>query len=124
MNSNVFVDQPEFVDTDPRNQRPEQIAYRIDTNFMQVRHEILLPKNTLKGKKVLDLGSCNAASGAWVNWGGITRPGLARFLPRDLPSAASLTNLLYRNQVLRTDGFYRSLRISFWLLPFTWSYGV
>ena len=66
MSSSVFVDQPEFIDTDPRNQRPEKIAYRIDSDFMRIRHEVLLPGEALAGKTVLDLGSCNGASGAWA----------------------------------------------------------
>ncbi|MFZ3032777.1 MAG: class I SAM-dependent methyltransferase [Parvibaculum sp.] len=63
---NIFNDQPEFIQTDPRTDRPDAIAYRIDPDFMYVRHEILLPQSIFEGKTVLDLGSCNAASGAWA----------------------------------------------------------
>jgi len=66
MSSNVFIEQPEFIQTDPRTERPEQVAYRVGTDFMRIRHEILLPRNILAGKTVLDLGSSNGASGAWV----------------------------------------------------------
>lgn len=66
MSGSVFTDQPEFIDTDPRTQRPDQVAYRIDADFMRTRHEILLPGVSLEDRTVLDLGSCNGATGAWV----------------------------------------------------------
>lgn len=66
MSDNIFNEQPEFISTDPRNERPEWLAYRIDPEFMRKRHEILLPGDALQGKSVLDLGSCNGASGAWA----------------------------------------------------------
>jgi hypothetical protein len=62
---NIFLDQPEFIATDPRTQRPEWLAYKVDAEFMYHRHNIFLPKSFVEGKSILDLGSCNAASGAW-----------------------------------------------------------
>ena len=66
MPSNIFIEQPEFIQTDPRTERPKAASYRVDSDFMFTRHEILLPQNIFKDKTVLDLGSCNAASGAWA----------------------------------------------------------
>jgi hypothetical protein len=62
---NIFEDQSDFINTDPRNVRPEWIAYKVDAALMQTRHQILIPPEIIKNKKVLDLGSCNGASGAW-----------------------------------------------------------
>lgn len=62
---NIFVTQPEFIADDPRTQRPEGLGYKIDADFMRVRHQILLPGQVVADKTVLDLGSCNAATGAW-----------------------------------------------------------
>jgi predicted nicotinamide N-methyase len=62
---NIFVEQPEFANNDPRVNRPSVAGYNTHPAFMQVRHELLLPSEIIRNKTVLDLGSCNAASGAW-----------------------------------------------------------
>lgn len=62
---NIFVTQPEFIDDDPRTARPETLGYRIDATFMLRRHLIFLPKELVENRSILDLGSCNAATGAW-----------------------------------------------------------
>jgi len=63
---NVFIDQPEFLGEDPRVSWPKSSGYSSDPEFVYERHALLLPADLLKGKRVLDLGSCNAATGAWV----------------------------------------------------------
>lgn len=65
MKPNVFVEQPEFIQDDPRSRRPPSAGYNINPAFMLARHRLLLPPQLLQGKTVLDLGSCNAATGAW-----------------------------------------------------------
>jgi 16S rRNA G966 N2-methylase RsmD len=61
---NVFEKYPQFISTDPRTNRTG--AYSVSAGFMQVRHECLFGPTSLKDKTVLDLGSCVAATGAWV----------------------------------------------------------
>jgi len=65
--NNIFLDYPEFVDTDPRQSRPDAQGggYRIDAEFQYNKHSTCLPAHALKGKTVLDLGCCVAATGAW-----------------------------------------------------------
>lgn len=64
---NIFVAQPEFVRNDPRHNRPVNgdAGYKITPEFMLARHRLLLPEQLIRGKRILDLGSCSAASGAW-----------------------------------------------------------
>lgn len=62
---NVFADQPEFVKTDPRAGWHSSAGYNLDPAFMRARHALLLPRQIIENRRVLDLGSCNAASGAW-----------------------------------------------------------
>lgn len=65
VDENIFLTQPEFIDDDPRTARPEMLGYKIDATFMLRRHLIFLPKAWVENKSILDLGSCNAATGAW-----------------------------------------------------------
>jgi len=65
LNNNIFIQQIEFIDSDPRTVRPDWLAYSINPAFMFLRHNALLPAEILQNKSVLDLGSCNAATGAW-----------------------------------------------------------
>lgn len=69
---NVFIEQPEFVTQDPRANRPATVGYNTNANFMRVRHQLLLPPKLIENKRILDLGSCNAASGAWCLSNGAT----------------------------------------------------
>jgi hypothetical protein len=61
---NIFIEQPEFIDKDTRKNR-KGYGYNVNPEFMLARHQILLPPRLINGKRILDLGSCNAASGAW-----------------------------------------------------------
>jgi predicted RNA methylase len=65
--ANIFLDQPEFISTDPRQHRPDGkgVGYTVTPEFMLLRHQALLPRRLIEGKTVLDLGSCTGASGAW-----------------------------------------------------------
>jgi SAM-dependent methyltransferase len=65
--TNIFVDQPEFISTDPRRNLPvgKRIGYKITPEVMLLRHQSLLPQKLIDGKRVLDLGCCTGASGAW-----------------------------------------------------------
>lgn len=58
-----FEDAPEFVDLDNRQFRQFN---PISKQQMQHKHEALLPPELLKGKTVLDLGSCMGATGHWA----------------------------------------------------------
>ncbi|KHF25057.1 hypothetical protein JV46_04980 [Solemya velum gill symbiont] len=62
---NIFRTQPEFIDMDPRIHRPKEYGYVVDPEFMLTRHEAMLPPDLIKEKRVVDLGSCLAATGAW-----------------------------------------------------------
>lgn len=62
---NIFEEQPEFIQLDPRKNRPRGYGYAVTPDFMQARHQALLDPSLLLGKRVLDLGSCLAATGAW-----------------------------------------------------------
>jgi tRNA (cmo5U34)-methyltransferase len=66
--NNIFDLYPEFISTDPRIHRKNSNAgaYEITSNFQYHRHSVMLPPDTVAGKRVLDLGSCVGASGAWV----------------------------------------------------------
>lgn len=66
MIKNIFIEQPEFIDNDPRVHRPKISGTAITSGLMGMKQAILLPPQLLHGKRVLDLGSCNAASGAWA----------------------------------------------------------
>jgi hypothetical protein len=60
---NIFKEQPDFIDLDPRKDR--KIGYAVTPEFMLVRHQAILPPKLVHGKRILDLGSCLAATGAW-----------------------------------------------------------
>lgn len=62
---NIFETAHEFIDNDVRFRRPVNVSYRIDGEFMQKRHEAMLPVETLNGKTVLDLGCAAGATGYW-----------------------------------------------------------
>jgi predicted nicotinamide N-methyase len=66
MEKNIFVEQPEFIDSDPRKNRPSRAGTKVTSRYIFLKQAILLPTQLIKDKKVLDLGSCTAASGAWV----------------------------------------------------------
>lgn len=65
--NNIFLDYPEFIESDPRQLRPNfGGGYTIDAEIQYNKHQICLPSDQLKDKTVLDLGCCVAASGAWA----------------------------------------------------------
>lgn len=67
MIKNVFSEQQEFVLNDPRRNRPKISGIdAVSSDSLYVKHAILLPEKFIQNKRILDLGSCNAASGAWV----------------------------------------------------------
>ncbi len=63
---NTFESKPEFIDSDSRVHRPFTWAYTVTPELMTRRHELFFSSVDLKGKRVLDLGCCCAATGAWV----------------------------------------------------------
>ena len=63
---NTFADKPEFIGTDPRQRRPAHWQYTVTAGLMTQRHDIFFKKTQLTGARVLDLGACCAATGAWV----------------------------------------------------------
>lgn len=67
MIKNVFSEQQEFILNDPRRNRPEISGVdAVSSESLYIKHAILLPEKFIQNKRILDLGSCNAASGAWV----------------------------------------------------------
>jgi SAM-dependent methyltransferase len=73
--TNIFDQYPEFISTDPRIHRKNSNAgsYEINSNFQYQRHKAMLPADAVTGKRVLDLGSCVGASGAWALANGAER---------------------------------------------------
>ena len=70
----MFELQPEFIDLDPRKNRPKQtkddqgfdiLSYPVTIEFMNLRHSVMVPPEIIKGKTILDVGSCMGATGAW-----------------------------------------------------------
>jgi len=66
MKTDTFERMPEFITTDVRINRPVDVSYRIDADFMTKRHEAMLPATLVKGANILDLGCAVGASGAWA----------------------------------------------------------
>ena len=73
--NNIFNQFPEFISTDPRIHRKtsESGTYNISSDFQYQRHVAMLPPVAVAGKRVLDLGCCIGASGAWVLANGADR---------------------------------------------------
>ena len=59
---NCFETAPEFVDEDNRQFRTHN---PVTKEQMRNKHEVLFPEHLIKGKTVLDLGSCLGATGHW-----------------------------------------------------------
>ncbi len=78
MTENIFLEQSEFITLDPRSRVPESkdaeylTDIRVTPDILFRRYRILLPPELVKGKTVLDLGSCIAATGAWCLTHGAT----------------------------------------------------
>jgi Methyltransferase domain len=68
MSSNIYEIYQEFVSADPRSKMEQDTAiyHHISDDFHTLRHSLCLAPEKLKGKRVLDLGSCLGATGAWV----------------------------------------------------------
>jgi predicted nicotinamide N-methyase len=63
---NVFESKISFIKTDPRIDRPKDVGYTVTADFMQKRHDAFFHEFNLTDCKVLDIGCCVAASGAYV----------------------------------------------------------
>jgi len=63
---NIFLSKPNFISTDIRTRRPRDYMMPITANVMAVRHQLWFANTDLTGKRVLDLGCCVSATGAWV----------------------------------------------------------
>ena len=71
---NIFVDMPEFIDSDIRTARSNNDltgSYTITNELQYFRHNQGLPN--LDGLRVLDLGCCVAATGAWAMAAGASK---------------------------------------------------
>jgi tRNA (cmo5U34)-methyltransferase len=73
--TNIFVQYPEFIESDPRKNRQATMSggYNVNANFQYVKHITLIPPDCIQGKRILDLGSCVGASGAWALSNGASR---------------------------------------------------
>jgi len=69
---NLFLEFPEFIDTDPRTIRTHA-GYKVTSNFQYLKHCIAVPPELVSGKSVIDLGCCVGATGAWVLSNGASR---------------------------------------------------
>lgn len=65
-----FQQHSEFVEKDNRQQRPHT---PVTAETLTRKHEAMAPVQLVKGKTVLDLGSCIGASGHWVLSNGATK---------------------------------------------------
>ena len=63
---NIFLSKPDFISTDIRTRRPRDYMMPITADVMAARHQLWFANTDLAGKRVLDLGCCVAATGAWV----------------------------------------------------------
>jgi precorrin-6B methylase 2 len=62
-----FSNYPKFIETDNRvNRTNPNDGYPVSAEFLSTRYKCMLPVETCKGKRILDLGSCTASLGAWV----------------------------------------------------------
>ena len=66
MQKNIFDVMPEFISSDVRVNRPVDVSYRIDAEFMMRRHQAMLPHELVNDATVLDLGSAASATGAYA----------------------------------------------------------
>jgi hypothetical protein len=62
----TFNIKPDFILRDPRINRPMNWQYTVSAELMTKRHELFFQDTDLTNKRVLDLGSCCGATGAWV----------------------------------------------------------
>lgn len=62
----TFFEKNDFISRDPRINRPMNWQYTVSAELMTARHQLFFHKTDLTGKRVLDLGSCCGATGAWV----------------------------------------------------------
>ena len=72
---NIFLDLPDFIETDPRKNRAKKVSgytYNVNAKFQYVRHRTTMPEHLVSGMSVLDLGCCIGATGAWVLSNGAT----------------------------------------------------
>jgi hypothetical protein len=70
---NIFLDFPDFIDSDTRIFRndSEKGTYQVTNNLQYQRHNLSMPN--LTGLSVLDLGCCVGATGAWALCAGAKR---------------------------------------------------
>jgi len=63
MSAQLFIDQPEFISNDPRNDPHHDVGW--NAGFQSDRYEAWLKDVDLRDKRVLDLGCAGAAVGAY-----------------------------------------------------------
>jgi len=62
---NSFLEHPEFLSKDFRFNRPINIGFPVTQDLIIQKHQLLLPPEKIKGKRVLDLGSFIGQTGDW-----------------------------------------------------------
>ena len=65
----AFDDHPAFYENDNRRYRGFN---PVSKAFLETKFSVLTPARSVKGKRILDLGSCNGAAGQWVLFNGAT----------------------------------------------------
>lgn len=63
MTQQFFDRYPEFSDQDPRIRRTE--GYQPRRDLLETRYRSLLPPERVRGRRIVDVGSCVASVGAW-----------------------------------------------------------
>lgn len=86
---NCYDAAPEFVDEDNRRFRT---TYIVSKEQMHNKHAVLLPEEIIRGKSVLDLGSCIGATGHWCLSNGATHYTGVEFQPEYAQTSERLLN--------------------------------
>jgi SAM-dependent methyltransferase len=90
---NFFKNFPEFVDLDSRKYRESN---PINSETLDTRHEVALPREVVENCTVLDLGSCLGATGHWVLSNGCFHYTGVEIQPKMVEDSRSLLSKYWR----------------------------
>jgi hypothetical protein len=89
MNTECFDAAPEFIDEDNRRFRTWNPVSKLQST---AKHKTLLPEELVRGKTVLDLGSCMGATGHWCLFHGASHYTGVEYQPEYAEAAQRLLN--------------------------------